>query len=402
MYVVGRPNLGIESARFTFDAFRVQYLDNSNDGTNGKIVLEKQLRNRVRKCPKCFKSCGESMVLCNGCSYDISNVECSYTTNVFTLFICSVEKLRNNIPLSISLRYESEDFIVMDDLNAMSLCHLLILPTSFYIPDVRHLFQHPEEGLQLVNKLLSLGIDVFKKQFLSNNEVSKYFYEDCNNKDGQENSFSEQFQKHLICCFNLPPSQFQIHMQFIFNPIVESLRWDCNTSHFLPGRCLLTEYVIESLSKLVELNTSIIGAATLNTEELINQIYKKTNVNYETYMVNKFAGMYDIFENSSFYHDNDRLDKLYKYKVVHDDDNNNTVVVDIKSNEVIENFPMKNVTESIKEDKKKLSNFGRRPNFNKSNLSNNDEKDGEEEDNKKVYLSYYSYGKKPPLKEWHI
>ena len=172
LYAVDTPeNLGTAFAKFkcTFEDFKNIYIEHNNN-ENSKAMIEKQLKNRVKKCPKCLKSCGETMVQCNGCGHDIRQIECSYTPNVFTLFICSVEKFNSNRPLSISLRYESEEFIVMDDLNAMSLCHMLIVPTNFYVPDVRHLYKHPKEGLKLVNRMVSLGIKIFQTQFLSKND----------------------------------------------------------------------------------------------------------------------------------------------------------------------------------------------------------------------------------------
>ena len=109
------------------------------------------------------------------------------------------------------------------------------------------------EGLEPVKHMQQLGSQVFQQQFLlANDSVKRYFYEDQTEGDG----FKEQFDKHIICCFNLPPSQFQIHMQFIFSPIVESLRWDCNTSHFMAGRCFPAEYVV-ALSKLADMGICV-------------------------------------------------------------------------------------------------------------------------------------------------
>ena len=103
--------------------------------------------------------------------------------------------------LSISLRYESENYFVMDDLNAMSLCHMVVVPTSFYIPDLRYLYQKPREGLELVKHMRQLGTEVFRQQFLqANNDVRKYFYEDQMEGDG----FEEQFQEAYNMLFQSP------------------------------------------------------------------------------------------------------------------------------------------------------------------------------------------------------
>ena len=135
--------VGSDTAKFsgTFEEFQAAFLS-GDSSDEAKLEFQKQLQNSVRKCPKCFKSCGDTMVLCNSCGFDISNVECTYTTNVFTLFICGVQKMNEKRALSISLRYESENYFVMDDLNAMSLCHMVVVPTSFFIFDVRYLYRN--------------------------------------------------------------------------------------------------------------------------------------------------------------------------------------------------------------------------------------------------------------------
>ena len=403
LYAVDTPeNLGTAVAKFkcTFEDFKNIYIENNNN-ENSKAMIEKQLKNRVKKCPKCLKSCGETMVQCNGCGHDIRQIECSYTPNVFTLFICSVEKFNSNRPLSISLRYESEEFIVMDDLNAMSLCHMLIVPTNFYVPDVRHLYKHPKEGLKLVNRMVSLGIKIFQTQFLSkNDEIKKYFYEGSTTTmttaattttSSSSANFSEQFRKHFVCCFNLPPSQFQLHLQFIFLPFVEPDRWNCNTSHFMPGRCFVLEYVLDTLTKFSELNISIDNAPKLNSEEMICEIYEKTNISYEKYIRDKYNSMYDVFENSSFYNNNIELDQMYRYKLMHTTTSDEKVI-DIKTNQVVKNLSKEEISAEIRKDKFFLSNFGRRSSDNNNN--NDDDR------TRNCYLNYYSYGKEPPLKIW--
>ena len=380
-YIVKNPaEVGSDTASFsgTFEEFQAAFLS-GDSSEEAKSEFQKQLQNRVRKCPKCSKSCGDTMVLCNGCGFDISNVECTYTTNVFTLFICGVQKMNEKRALSISLRYESENYFIMDDLNAMSLCHMVVVPTSFYIPDVRYLYQKPREGLELVKHMRQLGTEVFRQQFLQvNNDVKKYFYEDQMEGDG----FEEQFQKHIICCFNLPPSQFQIHMQFIFSPIVESLRWDCNTSHFMAGRCFPLEYVTASLSKLADMGSCITDAPALQSKELIYKIYEATQVRYDIFLLEKFGHMYKTFESSSFYN-GANLDQNYQYKVDHSCKSGNGKGITKIGNEAVDVVLSRDEMVSIiKSDKAKLSNFGRSPGGNKEGLN------------------YYTYGKTPPLKTW--
>ena len=192
--------------------------------------------------------------------------------------------------------------------------------------------------------------------------------------------FEEQFQKHIICCFNLPPSQFQIHMQFIFSPIVESLRWDCNTSHFMAGRCFLEEYVTASLSKLADMGSCIIDAPALQSKELIYKIYEATQVRYDIFLLEKFGHMYKTFESSSFYN-GANLDQNYQYKVDHSCKSGNGITK-IENEAVDAVLSRDEMVSIIKSDKAKLSNFGRSPGGNKEGLN------------------YYTYGKTPPLKTW--
>ena len=53
----------------TFEEFQAAFL--SGTVARRQPEFQKQLQNVVRKCPKCSKSCGDVMVLCNGCGFDI-------------------------------------------------------------------------------------------------------------------------------------------------------------------------------------------------------------------------------------------------------------------------------------------------------------------------------------------
>jgi hypothetical protein len=74
--------------------------------------------------------------------------------NIFTSFIFGIEKGR--FPYSISIRAQSREFLVFDDLMAASPCHLNCIPTYAYIPDLRSLFEQPGKGLKLL-RFVSTG-----------------------------------------------------------------------------------------------------------------------------------------------------------------------------------------------------------------------------------------------------
>ena len=83
-YIVKNPaEVGSDTASFsgTFEEFQAAFLS-GDSSEEEKSEFQKQLQNIVRKCPKCSKSCGDTMVLCNGCGFDISNVAISLESSI--------------------------------------------------------------------------------------------------------------------------------------------------------------------------------------------------------------------------------------------------------------------------------------------------------------------------------
>eukprot|EP00945_MAST-04E_sp_MAST-4E-sp1_P007950 g7950.t1 len=96
-------------------------------------LFQMQMKNKVRVCPMCGKSCGVVMVACNGCGHDISKEKVALTLNIFACFVFGVAKLPKR-PLSLYIRKETKNMIVMDDMNSMSAVHLCAVFTGAYIP----------------------------------------------------------------------------------------------------------------------------------------------------------------------------------------------------------------------------------------------------------------------------
>mmetsp|Transcript_25087 Transcript_25087/g.39382 ORF Transcript_25087/g.39382 Transcript_25087/m.39382 type:complete len:139 (-) Transcript_25087:1207-1623(-) len=79
--------------------------------------LKEQLQNLVKKCSACGRPCGFSLTVCNACGANLPN-DLVYTHNVFTGFIFGVAK--GPFPFTISMRVQTQDFLVIDDLLALT------------------------------------------------------------------------------------------------------------------------------------------------------------------------------------------------------------------------------------------------------------------------------------------
>jgi hypothetical protein len=121
-------------------------------------------------------------------------------------FILGIEK--GPFPLRISLRYEDNEFIVFDDLLGLSPLHLNVIPTAHYIPDWRYLLRRPSQGLQLIRSMLEKCHDVAKGQFLCNRQWVRALVR----ADAPAELSPEE---HFGFGFNYPPSQAQLHVQYI-------------------------------------------------------------------------------------------------------------------------------------------------------------------------------------------
>ena len=91
-----------------------------------------QMRNRIKKCSGCGKPNGYTLGFCNQCGNDLSSVEISYSDNVFTSFVYGIQKCA--FPLTISIRHQTEDLLVFDDLMQLSPTHVTL--DEFFYPCV--------------------------------------------------------------------------------------------------------------------------------------------------------------------------------------------------------------------------------------------------------------------------
>mmetsp|Transcript_686 Transcript_686/g.934 ORF Transcript_686/g.934 Transcript_686/m.934 type:complete len:372 (+) Transcript_686:6-1121(+) len=205
----------------------------------GKEAL-KQIKNKVLKCPSCGKANAFTLKTCNSCGTSLEDVKISYPNNVFAGFVYGIQK--GPFPFTISIRHQCEEFLVFDDLLALSACHVNCIPTNTYVPDIRVLFEKPELGLKLVNEMEDTTWNVVKKQFLSDSKFRNKMLK------GGDKIDVDKMRKHIITGFNYPPSQYWLHLQYMLPPLTPfhySMYQD--DRHFTYGRFFPLEYVQAAL-----------------------------------------------------------------------------------------------------------------------------------------------------------
>eukprot|EP01126_Amoeba_proteus_P036157 TRINITY_DN3673_c0_g1_i5.p1 TRINITY_DN3673_c0_g1~~TRINITY_DN3673_c0_g1_i5.p1 ORF type:complete len:222 (+),score=32.13 TRINITY_DN3673_c0_g1_i5:77-742(+) len=167
--------------------------------------FRKQLKSPVKVCPRCSKSNGWTLSICNGCGWNISLQALSFSNNVLMGFVYGIR--RAPFPLIISVRYADEKFLVFDDLLKLTSCHLNAIPTDVYCPDWRYLLLNPPKGLELINSLRRVAWEVVKTQFLTNLSWKKKFFKN------YESLTEGNFEELISYGMNYPPSQSQLHLQ---------------------------------------------------------------------------------------------------------------------------------------------------------------------------------------------
>jgi len=189
----------------------------------------KRSKNKVKKCPSCSKAVAFTMSHCNSCSADLSKTEITFTNNVFVGFMYGIQK--GPFPFTISIRNQTPDFLVFDDLLSLCPCHLNVIPTTKYLPDWRYLLKKPVEGKVLAEQLFNITWDTVVKQFLSNDQWRSKIL-----SNGGKYS-PEVLRGHVAAGFNYPPSQYQLHLQFMLPPFVPNhYQQYLNGLHFTAGR----------------------------------------------------------------------------------------------------------------------------------------------------------------------
>jgi len=217
------------------------------DGTIDDVArahpeLEPVLYNNVKVCPRsnCSKACAFTLRTCNSCGASLDGVEIGKSDNVFVAFLLGVAKAKAGFPYTISLRSQTEDVLVFDDLLALTPCHLNAIPRRYHIPDWRFLLRAPAAALQLLDTMEAACWAV-TQQFLKRDDFRKKIF--------RKEISDEDLRKHIIVSFNFPPSQFQLHIQWLVPPLLPFQHYMAETgNHFHEGRAFPMSYVREVLA----------------------------------------------------------------------------------------------------------------------------------------------------------
>jgi len=219
-------------------------MDEFRERHAGDEPLLAQLRNRVLICPSCKKPNGFTMSGCNACGCSLEGVEESFNDNIFMGFIYGVAKGR--FPYAISTRAETEDLLAFDDPLGITVCHLCVIPTSVFCPDLRFLFTDPARGLKLVDDLMEFGRKAIVEQYWGDAAFRQKYWL------GEEiPQTTEEMQELAVLGFNYPPSMFQLHLQFQHGPLFpfHEIQLLKGGTHYTHGRFFPLEYIRAALSR---------------------------------------------------------------------------------------------------------------------------------------------------------
>jgi hypothetical protein len=205
-------------------------------------VVQRRLKNKVRKCPGCGKPNAFTLAQCNSCAHSLADVEITFTNNVFTGFVYGLRK--GPFPLSVSLRYQDERTLVFDDLLALGPFHVNAIPTDVYAADWRFLLRDPARGLALVNRLHEQCCNILRTQFLGSPAWRAALL-----SDAAQKLSDDELVRSTMSGFNFPPSQYQLHLQFMMTPLLpfQYLQY-LRGLHYTVGRFFPVSYVRAVLS----------------------------------------------------------------------------------------------------------------------------------------------------------
>lgn len=169
-----------------------------------------QLLNKVKLCPNCQKACAHTMHQCNNCCTHLTEDTLAATDNVLMAFVFGIQKGR--FPLTISMRACTKEFLVFDDPLCVSVCHLNVIPTKVYIPDLCYLFKDPLRGRKIVHAMLEQVDTVCLEQHWSDEKFRAAYLQAAPGR--------EALRSMGTAGMNFPPSQQQLHLQYVHGPML--------------------------------------------------------------------------------------------------------------------------------------------------------------------------------------
>ena len=257
-------------------SFQPHFGGSVSDFIQSDPILTRHMSNHVRVCGRCRKSCGKTLNACNNCAYDISGEPITRTDNALMGFVYGLKEFPT------SIRFENKSFLVYDDLMQTTLIHLNSIPTDVYVPDFRYLFSDPTRGLDLINSLFLFATEA-AVGMLANGEFCGKFFSSGGLKEMNQLGLEGFVKRYVFCGFNYPPSQCQLHLQFIIPPYVPYhavLLAEGKHSDF--ERFFTYDFVRDCLEGLVKMGESIQfqQIEPLSGRELIALIHSKLPMNY--------------------------------------------------------------------------------------------------------------------------
>jgi len=232
-------------------------------------AIKPQAFNTIKKCPNCGKPNAVTMNTCNACAADLSEVAISFSPNLFIGFIFGVDKA--SFPLRISVRVETEKMMVFDDPLAITRAHLLAVPTDVYCPDLRSLFVSPEAGLKLLHQMDEAAWTALANGHLASEEWRRKAL-----SDAGVALAPEELRRHVVGAFNLPPSQYQLHLQYMLPPMLPShLGVFRKGAHFAKFRHFPFSYVVSALEAFIGAGAALPDAPQMNTEDFLKALAER-------------------------------------------------------------------------------------------------------------------------------
>jgi len=239
-------------------------------------ALHRHMSNKVKVCPNCGKSCGFTLNACNNCATDISSQPLTRTNNALMGFVYGLRAFPT------SIRFENETNLVYDDLMQTTLIHLNSIPTTIYIPDFRYLFSDPKKGLQLIDEMFDAATRA-AVDMLSNEGFRKKLFSPFANKIMEKEGLERFVRQNVLCGCNYPPSQCQLHLQFILPPYVPyHAVLLAEGKHSDMERFFIFDYIRECLEIMIERGNRVpIGDIEhLTGRELISTLRKMLGTDY--------------------------------------------------------------------------------------------------------------------------
>merc|ERR1712151_86143 len=148
--------------------------------------------------------------------------------------------------------------MVFDDPLAITRAHVLAVPTDVYCADIRTLFTAPQAGLALLQKMDEAAWAAVRNGFLSSDPWRKKALSQAGNEMP-----IDSLRQYVIRAFNLPPSQYQLHMQYMLPPLLPShVGVYKKGAHYVKMRHFPLSFIMEALQAFISKGQSLPDAAT--------------------------------------------------------------------------------------------------------------------------------------------